>query len=772
MGEMGSTWRFEARPSPNARREETTARIVRIESALRAGASSPIRVEICLTGGDRLETLLVTSDPTTDRWMRRVLLPAYPIGSWSPGFTHRSRPSIDGWEARRVRPWPSELLAASDDHSTLDQVSRTLGTHRHPAQLTVSARPGPSASAAPAAPLGTEGRTPIRDLRTPPKLPGAKPGDAPEAPLLWWVSVRLELPPIVPPDEAPTLVEAVSLSFRSRSGNGLAFRRHRSLLAIPPRRTHEFLVTEGELARWFPRTEPVVSAAGGGRALGLPLGRSMAGQIVSAPLESEQGRHLAVLGESGMGKSSFLVASARRVAGRAGVVLLDPLGETAALARVELQRAGGKEPLWVAPTEPRAALNALGTARGVEPEEDPRAERRLNDLVHALRRVRAGRYSDSGFWGPRLEEMLLRSMRAAAGIPGATLEDAHTLLASGGRTRQVVPAPAMERVRELADRIRSRPDDADGARRLLYEVIRSDVLRRTLCARAPTLTGADLVEPGRVVLISGEARDVGEATARYFLSVYLALVWSEFLARTDRSKTFVLLDEVQWYAHGSLSEMLRLARRRNVHVVLATQGVGSLPEEVREAVWTNVADWLVFRGAPEEAREIGRITSSVTAEAVLRLPRGHAVALIGKGEAVEWLEAARLPSSRPRTETRPPEAPSGATDPISRETPPEPGEARTPDPEAIVEWLDSQVEATGAVGEFTIALDELRARFDPTGESVRRAGSLLGRSGRIERRFEEGLGTVWRVLPTPSAPKEIAEGRAPETSDAPPTQPS
>ncbi len=127
--------------------------------------------------------------------------------------------------------------------------------------------------------------------------------------------------------------------------------------------------------------------------------------------------------------------------------------------------------------------------------------------------------------------MLTRALRAAAALPGGTLVDAHALLASGGRGFRTIPGDAIEAVRELGDRIRSRPEDADGARRLLYEVTRSPILVRMLCDRQPSLRAADLVAPGRVVLIAGDAATVGESTARYLLSVYLALVWSELLSR-------------------------------------------------------------------------------------------------------------------------------------------------------------------------------------------------------------------------------------------------
>ncbi|EQD59792.1 hypothetical protein B1B_08046, partial [mine drainage metagenome] len=148
--------------------------------------------------------------------------------------------------------------------------------------------------------------------------------------------------------------------------------------------------------------------------------------------------------------------------------------------------------------------------------------------------------------------------------------------------------------------------------------------------------------------------------ARRLLAVYLGLVWSELLARPVAPKTVVMLDEAQWFAHDSLSEMLRLGRKRNVHVVLATQSIASFRHaSVEEAVRTNVADFVVFRGSPREARDLQETIPAVRAEALLALPRGHAALLLGKGEQVHWIRTARRPGGADARGPAPPGSDGG-----------------------------------------------------------------------------------------------------------------
>jgi DNA helicase HerA-like ATPase len=470
----------------------------------------------------------------------------------------------------------------------------------------------------------------------------------------------------------------------------------------------------------------------------LPLGRTVDGVVTGPLLEAHQGRHLAILGETGMGKSSLLVALASRALRDAGGVVFDPVGDTVRSLRVELGSLDPGRCLWIAPDTLEVGLNAL---EGIGGGDDPiRSERRLTDLVHALRRVRAGRYSESSYWGPRLEEMITRALRAGSALPEGTLLESHTLLATSTRLGRSIPPNASEAVRELADRIRDRPEDADGARRLLHEVVRNPVLARMLCTPHPTVRARDLVTPGQIVLISGDATVVGESTARYLLSVLLALVWSELLARPTPAKTFIVLDEAQWFSNDSLAEMLRLGRRKNVHVVLATQAIASLPETVAEAVWTNVSDFVAFRGSPEEAREFSRAARGVPAEALLALPRGEAVVLLGKGESVRWVRTVRLPSARAGGPggtppgTGPPDEGGAGEGPAENSTLPKPSVYR------VFEELHRISSETSEGGSILVDLEQLRRRVDPEGSSVRRVGSILSRAGALARvdRLEGG----------------------------------
>jgi Helicase HerA, central domain len=573
----------------------------------------------------------------------------------------------------------------------------------------------------------------------------------PSIPLFWKTQLSLEFDGAAVVNRSrATLQSAVEVALRSRRGNGVRFgRRH---FGFPAGRSW-FEVAEDELPYILPAHEGPSGNVGVPHVADLPLlalGRTATGRVLGAPVEPEQGRHLALVGETGMGKSSTLVSLAHQAAELGGVVLFDPLGETARMFRAGLPPSQRTRLLWISPGSPSCGLNALEGLRDRETNA-VLADRRLHDLVHALRRVRSSRYSDSAYWGPRLEEMVTAAVAAAAALPQGTLADAHTLLATSGMTRQVVPPSAQDAVHELADRTRQRPDDAEGARRLLREIARSSVLQQMLCERNPSIRAKDVVAPGSLTVISGEASTVGESVARYLLAVYLAVVWSELLGRPSGSKTFVFLDESQWFSHESLAEMLRLSRRRNVHVVLATQAVSSLPEAVADAVWTNVSDFLVFRGSPAEARELSRTTVEVTVEEILALPRGHAVALLGKGNTVEWVRTAGHPSPRSTAFSESEPVPTVGHGPDLDGPTSSDGQQELV--RSAIHWILNRARSPPASSPIRIPLNELRQEVDPGGRAVRAAGALLGRCGALLAVERSASGSTWLVDPAKIPPE-------------------
>jgi energy-coupling factor transporter ATP-binding protein EcfA2 len=743
-------WRLERSEVGPLRPEELRRFRSTLRSAVRVAHGLKASFSLVATSGPAGEIGLLPHDPASRRWLTRAFLPAYPTGSWRPGASSaETRENGRRLFAHRTCGWPVPFRSDEESASGLDNLElalRTLG-----GGLEVTWELTPSALRSP--PVAFEGALETRSVGAPlhhaPRRRSERLANDLGGECFW--QARLSIFAREPGDSLASGARIVESALRSGLGSTVRFRSgHWTAPWNPP-----FLLTDRDLAMTLPGPTTVMPLATRTAAeVSRPrwaLGRTDTGDLVGPALDPDEGRHLAILGETGMGKSSLLVTLARSAAEDGGVILFDPVGETAEALRSLL---GAKELTRTTFVTPLAdpGINALAGISGADADGVAR-ERHLNDLVHSLRRVRSGRYADAAYWGPRLEEMLVRALTVASALPEGTLADAHLLLASGGRGFRTLPSCAIDAATALGERIRARPEDAEGARRLLYEVVRSPVLLRALARRRPTVDLRTLTAPGRILILSGDAHRVGEANARFFLSVYLALVWSTVLARPTRPKSFLLLDEAQWFAHESLAEMLRLGRRRNLHVVLATQSLASLPPPVADAVWTNVADFVAFRGSPDEAREFARLARGVAAETILALPRGRAAALIGKGESVQWVRTVHRPIGSPheadRLLTAPADPSTFADDRVAER--------------AVLHRLSEA--STGSVVRVVLSQLAPRGQFD--GATLRRLGSRLGRAGAIVRTERTPNGTAWWLDPTRAtsvlrapAPEERNEGAA------------
>ncbi|HYK92871.1 MAG TPA: DUF87 domain-containing protein [Thermoplasmata archaeon] len=719
----------------------------RLRLAVRAAQGLRLRFRIEWASGPGGGVRVGSSSRAARRWVGRTLAGCYQWGQWIP--LSPTPPAPGSRVLLRGRLAPScrlPELPADEAPGWTDAVHRSLPEVPAGVRVSWDAVPCPPTT------LTGPQPPPVEDISVPPnsrlapltseernvreQLAGRRRAD-------WLISVEIEARG-ASTALAARVGELVRIATQGAAGTSLSWARGFPWIRPAAR---WYPVTEGEVTALFPdRWSPAGSSTSiPGPGDRIPVGRSTDGGTVAIEVPTDEGRHLCVLGETGMGKSTALVALALHAARRHGVVLFDPIGDTARRFEGLLPAVARSRLLHCSPVDSSVSLNAIEGVRPT-PRGDPRSERTRLDLVTALRRVRAFRYTDAAFWGPRVEDVLGRAIQAAALIPNGTLDDAALLLEGRPDSVHLAPGATLPSAAEaLLDVARFRPEEVDGTRRLLTEVTRNETLHRMLCDRRATHRAADLVQAGRITVISGEAPLTGELTTRYLLAIDLALVWAELLARTPASKCFLILDEAQWYAHESVAEILRLGRRSNVHLVLATQALAALPEAVREALLTNAADFLLFRGSPDDAREFARWQGEVDAAELLSLDRGEAVLLLGKGRRSLHLRAAPIPppaedppvsSGTPPSAAPPPDGPPATKTPL---LPPDSGA----DPPTVEELLRAAADAGSGMPLLEFPLTPCRARVDPSGEQVRAVGRRLQRVGALRDRRRDPRGPVW-----------------------------
>jgi hypothetical protein len=498
-----------------------------------------------------------------------------------------------------------------------------------------------------------------------------------------------------------------------------------------------------------------------------------------------------------MGKSTLMVELAKQALdGRTALIVFDPLGETARDLLLGLPEESMKRSIWVSPNLSPIGLNALAPPKGLGPDKaSVGRERLVGELVTAFRRVRAERYGETIYWGPRIEDLLTRVFLFLSYWPEATLKDAHEILTDpkGAHLPFESEPEKARRMQELLEALqRERPEEMEGARRVVSEVTNSTSLSRLLSCRSPRWDLSRALEPGSVTLFSMERAESGARAASYLGSILLSLVWSHLVARGSHGdKVVLVLDEVQEYANDSLAEMLRLGRRYNLHVWAATQSLSGLSPDLRDSLLTNSRDLVLFRGSPSDAKLASDHLGLPSEGDLLALPRGRARAFLGKASSVTAVNVSWTPIPSEELEARKNDAmscvlsnsrefwagdPPGSVEGSNLQRAPESvANARTPPARALGSRdLDDLLAAllAGSLehpeGEpFVVSLKRVEAMVSGDQRTLRMLGSLLKGRGALVRAEKVDGERMWvltreglqAAYPPPWPPERLARGR-------------
>jgi hypothetical protein len=321
-------------------------------------------------------------------------------------------------------------------------------------------------------------------------------------------------------------------------------------------------------------------------------------------------RHVQVLGPTGTGKSTLLVNMAVQdlEAGR-GVVLLDPKGDLvqSVLERMPAKRRNDVIVLDPADTSRPVGLNPL------ESVDVDHAEVVVENLVGLFKSL----YKHS--WGPRLDDILRAALLTLAGSKGTTLCEVPLILTDPSYRRRLVGAlddpVGLESFWGWYEAL----SDAERAMAVgpVLNKVRAFTMRprvRSIIGQSqPKLNLRDVLETGKVLLVSLASGLLGDEAAALLGALVVSELWNATLARAaqhsdNRRPVMAYLDEWQNFLHlpTPMASVLAEARGLGLGMVLAHQHLGQLPPEAQHAVLANARSRVVFQLPAGDARLIAR----------------------------------------------------------------------------------------------------------------------------------------------------------------------
>ncbi|MEU9018664.1 DUF87 domain-containing protein [Actinomadura sp. NPDC048394] len=322
-------------------------------------------------------------------------------------------------------------------------------------------------------------------------------------------------------------------------------------------------------------------------------------------------QHLHVLGQTGVGKSTFLanLILSDATAGR-GALVIDPKGDLIAdiLHRLP-ERAIGQTVLFdpAAPGRP-PSLNVLAG-------HDPAFA--AESVVTTFRRC------FTSAWGPRLDDLLRSACLTLTRVNGtrATLGDVPNLLTDTPYRARVTARLTDELLRgfwaaydELTPAARA--SMISPVMNKLRAVLLRPFVRDTLSGGASTVDLAGTLATGGLILARLPKGVLGEDAVRLFGSLLLAHTWQAITPRAtqtehDRPDAAAYIDEAHNFLNlpGSISDILAEARAYRFSLTLAHQHLSQLPKDLREAISADARNKIYFAASPEDATDLARHTA-------------------------------------------------------------------------------------------------------------------------------------------------------------------
>ena len=320
----------------------------------------------------------------------------------------------------------------------------------------------------------------------------------------------------------------------------------------------------------------------------------------------DRGKHVYVIGKTGMGKSTLLENMAiQDIQNGEGICFIDPHGSTAEklLDFVPYERIN--DVVYFAPfdTDNPIGFNVM---------EDVGYDKRhlvVSGLMGALKRI----WVDA--WSARMEYILQNTLLALLEYPDSTLLDVNKML-----TNKVFRAAVVEKITDPIVRAFWTEEFAaftDTYTREATPAIQNKVgqftsnplIRNIIGQPKSSFDLRKIMDEKKIFIVNLSKGRMGETNASLLGSMLTVKIYLAAMSRADEPAMvlaklphcYFYVDEFQSMMNEAFADILSESRKYKLALTLANQYIEQMEEEVRDAVFGNVGTMIVFRVGPFDA---------------------------------------------------------------------------------------------------------------------------------------------------------------------------
>jgi len=321
---------------------------------------------------------------------------------------------------------------------------------------------------------------------------------------------------------------------------------------------------------------------------------------------SDRGRHIYIVGQTGVGKSGLLeLLTLSDVYHNEGFVVIDPHGDYATNILKFIPPHRVQDVVYFNPADRDFPV-------GFNPLEipDPTLKNHVSsELVGVLKRM-----FDS--WGPRLEYILRYTILALLDYPNSTMLDITRML-----TEKDFRAKVVDNVDDPVVRNFWVNEFGSWNEKFMTEAV-APVLNKVGAFTANPLVRNIIGQPkskfnirkimdeGKILIVNLSRGLVGEDNAAILGAMMVTKIQLAAMSRADianledRRPFYLYVDEFQNFATDSFSVILSEARKYGLNLTIANQFISQMEPEVKDAVFGNVGSIISFRVGADDATNL------------------------------------------------------------------------------------------------------------------------------------------------------------------------
>ena len=324
----------------------------------------------------------------------------------------------------------------------------------------------------------------------------------------------------------------------------------------------------------------------------------------------DRGKHMYVIGKTGMGKSTMLENMAiQDIQNGEGIAFIDPHGSTAEKLLDFVPQERLDDVIYFAPFD-------IEHPMGFNVMEDVGYDKRhlvVSGLMGALKRI----WVDA--WSARMEYILQNTLLALLEYPGSTLLDVNRMLIGSMKQnpfRQAVIEKITDPIvksfweQEFAAFTDTYTREATPAiQNKIGQFTSNPLIRNIVGQPESSFDLRKVMDEKKIFIVNLSKGRMGETNASLLGSMLTVKIYLAAMSRADEPparmkklpRCYFYVDEFQSMMNEAFADILSESRKYKLALTLANQYIEQMEEEVRDAVFGNVGTLIVFRVGPFDA---------------------------------------------------------------------------------------------------------------------------------------------------------------------------